>query len=151
MATPTLALSPLNDVRVAVYDRIRTDPATAGTTLAAEGGSAELPYLVVGPAYKGVGGTDPALGAQCVVQVEAYAAAHGGGSFAVSAMQQAVATALGRSPVTFDVVLADGTVAETSALTTLVEDDVLTPDLRDAPGDVVYAQRTVRYRFLITT
>lgn len=151
MATPTLALAPLNAVRVAVYERLRTDVDTSAFTLADEGGSADLPYLVVGPAYLGEGGTDPDLGVQCVVQIEAYAAAAGGGSFRASAMQQAVAAALSRSAVTVPVTLADGTEATTRAITTLVDGDVLTPDLRDAPGDVVYAQRTIRYRFLLTT
>ena len=150
MAQPVL-LAPLNAVRTAVYDRLNTDANTSGYTLAKEGGSAAFPYLVVGPAYKGSGGTDPDLGVVVLVQVDAFASTSGGGAFRVSAMMDAVALALTADDLTVEVRTADGPTVTSRPLTITIEDDVLNPDLRDAADGETYAQRFVRFRFLLTT
>lgn len=147
----TIHLTPLHDIRAAVWERIATSAHTSGYTLLAEGKQAEYPYLAVGPAYKGSGGSDPKFGVHVVVQVDAYASSHGGGTHQVSQMQRAVTRALSEAPITVTLTLEDGTTKESRPVPPAVEDDVLSADLVDQLGGPPYASRTVRYRFMIST
>ena len=102
-----------------------------------------MPYVAVGPAYKGQGGTETYFGsAVVVVQVDCFASSKGGGAAKVGEMAQAVATALS-TEITVSI---DG---DTPQVITTVEDDVLNPSLQDAFDGPVYAQRYVRFRFTV--
>lgn len=150
MPSTTIVLSPLGPVRDAVYARIATDANTSGYTLATEGSQVSMPYLVVGPAYKGAGGTDPGLVADVVVQVDAYAGRGDGGAAKVNAMMADVAEALSASGLTATVDTEAGS-ATSAAFAIVVEDDVLNPNLFDPDTKETYAQRFVRFRFIVTT
>ena len=142
MASTTVTLAPLNAVRTAVWARLNTSSLGTGVTLAREAGTAAMPYVAVGPAYKGAGGTETLYGATVVVvQVDAFASSTHGGASKVDAMMAAVATALS-DPLTITI---DST--ETRPFITTVEDDVLNPALQDTLDGPVYAQRYVRFRF----
>ena len=151
MPQPVL-IAPLNAVRRAVYARIQADPATSAHALLGEGEAVDFPYLVVGPAYKGAGGTDPEYGIVSVIlQVDAFVSTDGGGAFTAEQMLQDVALALSTTDLTVDVRLGDGTTATSQPLVVTIEDDVLNPTLRDAADGETYAQRFVRFRLGVTT
>ena len=146
MASTTVTVPPLNAVRTAVWAVLDGADLGSGVTLASEAGTARMPYVVVGPAYKGAGGGTETRYAYAVVvvQVDAFASSTQGGANKVDAMMQAVAEALS-DPITITI---DGT--ETRPFITTVEDDVLHPTLRDDLEGPTYAQRYVRFRFTIT-
>lgn len=138
-----LVAPPLQEVREVVYSRLEGDASTSGYRLMKEGRSAAMPYLVVGPAYKGTGGTDPELGVHVIVQVDAYAQTERGGSNQVSDMIRAVYAALSSAPLVIDESYRD--------LAITVEADVLNTNQRDAVTDDFYAQRFARFNFLVST
>ena len=145
MASTTVTLAPLNAARTAVWERLKTASLGTGVVLATEAGNAAMPYVAVGPAFKGAGGTETKYGATAVVvQVDAYASSTQGGASKVDAMMHAVAAALS-DPITITI-----GAATTRPFITTVEDDVLYPALQDALDGPVYAQRYVRFRFIIS-
>lgn len=154
MAQPVL-LAPLNTVRAAVHARLSSDANTSGYNLAGDASGVAFPYLAISSAYRGTSprsgsGVDPTTGVNVVVQVDAYALASQGGANKVQAMMEDVALALSAGDITISVRTAEGT--ETSRpLRTVIEDDVLNPTLVDSADGQVYAQRFVRFRFLVIT
>lgn len=131
---------PLQDVRETIWTRLTTDGNTSGYTFMREGHPAEMPYLALGPTYKGAGSGDIEMVANIVTQIDAYAAAKAGGSNKVSEMIEAVYAAISAGALTF---------GSTAPFETVVEDDVLNSNLLDASNEL-YAQRFVRFRFIIT-
>lgn len=144
MASQRITLAPLNAVRTAVYDTLAAANLGAGVSLAAESSTAAMPYVVVGPAYKGAGGTDLEWGSINVVcQIDAYASSTQGGAHRVGQMLQAVASALSIE-IRIEI---DGQTSRPLIVT--IEDDVLNPSLQDTLDGPVYAQRYVRFRFSV--
>jgi hypothetical protein len=132
---------PINTVRKAVFARLQTSPSTSAFTLLREGQTAAFPYIAVSAAYKGSGGTDPEIGVNVIVQVEAYALASQGGTHKVTEMIEGVYSALSTAVV----------ISPYRPLTIMVEEDTLNSNLVIDPTNEIYAQRLVRFRFLITT
>jgi len=138
----TLVAPPLNKVRKAIFDRIKTSSHTSGFNLLTEGGEAPWPYIAVTAAYKGEGGTDPELGVRAVVQVEAYAENAHGGSHQVETMGDAVYAAIGNTDIV---------IPPYRPLTVTVEHDGYNLYQMDPAHGEAYAQRIIRFKFLITT
>ncbi len=141
MANTTIIAPPLQDVREALWTRLTTHADTSGYTWMKEGHPAEMPYLAIGPAYKGSGGSDPDDWAYVVIQIDAYAEAKAGGSNKVSTMIEDVYTAISSSGIEF---------GGYAPMIPTIEDDVLNTNQWDGASKELYAQRFVRIRFLIT-
>lgn len=136
MSSTTVTLSPLNEVRTAIYEILAAADLGVDVEMAAEASEASMPYVAVGPAYKGAGGTDIIIGtAAVVVQIDCFASSVQGGAHKVGEMAYAVADALSVEITT--------TVrgVETRPFIVEIDDDVLTPAIQDEAGGPVYARR----------
>jgi len=141
MSTGTHIIAPpLQAVRVAVWHRLNTHPATSGHTLLREGTPAAFPYYAVGPAYLGSGGTDTIRPVRIVVQLEAYALSSEGGSSKVSDMMIDVETAVNAEPMS---------IPGHQPFLFIFEHAVINPHLEDFVGGEMYAQMIHRYQIIL--
>lgn len=138
----------------AVWDRLSTDPAMDGVELRRPGQGVDLrvsPYVEVGAVYLGERGTEPAYGAEAVVQLDAFAAVPLGGAAEASALCSAALTALTRADLAVPTEThgPDGTPGDVTASFTRVENAILRYGY-DRALDLEHAHHDLRLRFTIT-
>ena len=143
--TATITLASLQDIRAAVWEALEAARLAgdlgAGVSLARSGTGVSMPYVAVGPAYRGGGKQAFFAPPSVVVQIEGYASSTSGGPKAADDMMWAATEALSEG---ITLTFRDG---QTRQLVPIVEDEALNPDLRDAADGPTYAQRFVRIRF----